>query len=204
MSQGFRDDLAGCDLRDFVRLRVSGGRKGRQEGGGRRRWERALQIKMASLWVPILEATDRCSSAGRWLLLFGPSRESLRTANETSPAATAVNLSTAFARQKPTTYCFGDFGTSLAHLRLTSSLKSAMPYLLPPKDPQLFVCFKNSRDLETHRRLFRGRVACNHSQSFRDALHSAKPASSLYRVDREASTILACEDSTGNMHLPLT
>ena len=40
---------------------------------------------MAGLWVPILEATDR------WLLLCGPSRESLRTANETSPAATAVN-----------------------------------------------------------------------------------------------------------------
>ena len=96
------------------------------------------------------------------------------------------------------------FGTSLAHLRLTSSLESAMSYLLPPKDPQLFVCFKNSRDLETHRRLFRGRVACNHSQSFRDALHSAKPASPLYRVDREASTILACEDSTGKMHFPLT
>ncbi|OCK83630.1 hypothetical protein K432DRAFT_173589 [Lepidopterella palustris CBS 459.81] len=56
---------------------------------------------------------------------------------------------------------------------------------------------------ETHRRLFRGRVACNHNQSLRDVLHSTKPASPLYRADPQASTILACQGRSGNLHLQL-
>ena len=46
------------------------------------------------------------------------------------------------------------FGTFLAHLRPTSSLKSAMSYLCRPRIHGSSSVLRYSRDLETHRRLF--------------------------------------------------